>query len=329
MERTSSFGGAGGGGGTTAAAEFKARLEALRRQYPNVEPPAEAGTWSLPDLEAFFGSEGAWRPKARKSGTPKNKDDSMEVEYEVPEALQLQRQLREHFADSYFQDALKRLQLRYPSRKTKGHTDMSAYFEAFEALTLSVHAKVLPEWGLGADWDGVREMIARMAEALKHPKVKKMQEEINVLMGLPRNATFTPPTKGEDVFLYRPNRDGPVPGPTRPMIQDEDGDEAHEFLVEDHEGELRQRGPTALDQECWYQVAHSPAVVIREQPDEKSKMVGRKKVGRRIRVQRVVDGKWLQLHHTELVKLGVQEAWVLLDGAEMGLAGQQLLTKVR
>mmetsp|Transcript_151102 Transcript_151102/g.483540 ORF Transcript_151102/g.483540 Transcript_151102/m.483540 type:complete len:173 (+) Transcript_151102:275-793(+) len=172
-------------------------------------------------------------------------------------------------------------------------------------------------------------MMARIGEALRHPKVRKMQEEINVLMGLPRNANFTPPAKGEEIFIYRPNRDGPVPGSSRSLLQDEDGDEAHEFFVEDQDGELRQRGPTALDDECWYQVVHSPAVVIREQPDEKSKMVGRKKVGKRIRIQRVVGGKWLQLHHTELVKLGVQEAWVLLDGTEMGLAGQQLLNRVK
>lgn len=201
--------------------------------------------------------------------------------------------------------------------------------EAFEALTLSVHARVLPSWGLTADWDGVREMTARMADALRHPKVKRMQEEINVLMGLPRNATFSPPKKGEDLFLYRPNADGPVPDFPRPLVQDEDGDEGHEFFVEDREtGSLQLQGPSSLDSDCWYQVLHKPAVVIREQPDEKSKMVGRKKTGKRIRVQRVVGGKWLQLHHSELVRLGVQEAWVLLDGSDLGLGTQPLLERV-
>lgn len=294
---------------------------APQRPIPPPGPPPPASN-SREDLDADTDLE------RTTSSTPRNRTRNPN-EYSVAEALQLQRQLREGFADHAFQDSLKQLQRKYPDRKTKGHTDGIAYFEAFESLTLSVHAKVLPEWNLGAEWDGVREMIARMAEALRHPKVKKMQEEINVLMGLPRNATFTPPTKGDDIFLYRPNGDGPVPGPSRPLMQDEDGDEAHEFFVEDQDGELRQRGPTSLETECWYQVSHSPAVVIREQPDEKSKMVGRKKAGRRIRIQRLVDGKWLQLHQSELVKLGVQEAWVLLDGTEMGLAGQQLLTRVR
>lgn len=202
-------------------------------------------------------------------------------------------------------------------------------WEAFESLTLSVHAKVMPQWGLSADWDGVREMISRMMEALKHPKVKKLQEEINILMGLPRNARFTPPSKGQEMFLYRPNADGPVPGPPRPMVVDEDGDEGHEFLVEDLEtGELQRKGPTALDAEIWYQVLFKPAVVVREQPDEKSKMVGKKKAGKRVRVSRVVDGKWLQLHHSELVRMGVQEAWLLLDGEEIGMPGEKLLERI-
>uniref|UniRef100_A0A6T8YJ73 Uncharacterized protein n=1 Tax=Pyrodinium bahamense TaxID=73915 RepID=A0A6T8YJ73_9DINO len=316
----------------SATADFGLRLEELQKQHPSIDAPPEVWAWSLSELETFFASGGTLRPKVpeKKSLTPRKREASDEVsEYEVSEALQLQAQLRDGFKDALFQDALKRLQRRYPERKTKGHPDGVAYFEAFEALTLSVHARVLPSWGLAADWDGVREMTSRMAEALKHPKVRKSQEEINVLMGLPRNATFTPPTKGEEIFLYRPNADAPIPGYPRPLVRDEDGDEGHEFLVEDLEtGSLRPHGPTALDSECWYQVVHRPAVVIREQPDEKSKMVGRKKAGKRLRVQRVVGGKWLQLHHTELVRLGVQEAWVLLDGAELGLTGQQLLERV-
>lgn len=318
-------------GATSADDDFGVRLDELRKQHPTVDVPTEVWTWSVSDLEAFFSSGGTVRPRlaVRRSLTrTKRGADEVATEFEVGEALRLQGQLREAFKDDMFQDALKRLQRRYPERKTKGHPDGVAFFEAFEALTLSVHVRVLPSWGITADWDGVREMIARMAQALRHPKVRRTQEEINVLMGLPRNATFTPPTKGEELFLYRPNADGPVPGYPRALVRDEDGDEAHEFLVEDCEtGTLQVRGPTALESELWYLVVHRPAV-IREQPDEKSKMVGRKKTGKRVRVQRVVGGKWLQLHHTELVRLGVTEAWVLLDGAESGPAGQQLLERV-
>jgi len=314
---------------SAATAEYVQRVEALHRQFPSsgVEVPEEAQEWSVADLEAFFASSGAWRPKKRK-GPSRSKADFVDAgEFDIPEAMQIQVQLRQAFSDDSFQSALKQLQKTYPERKLKGHTDGAAYFEAFQPLALSVHAKVLPEFGFDADWDGMRQLMAKMADALKHPKVKKMQEDINVLMGLPRNATFTPPKEGAVAMVYRPNRDGPIQTGIRPMVQDEDGDEAHEFFVEGEDGELTQQ-LVAVDDELWYQVTHSPAVVIREQPDEKSKMVGRKKVGRRIRVQCVVEEKWLQLHHLELEKLGVQRAFVLLDGAEMGLPGEKLLAKV-
>merc|ERR1739848_459019 len=153
-----------------------------------------------------------------------------------------------------------------------GHRDGLGYFEAFESLTLSVQGRVLPEWHLPPDWDGVREMMARMKDAIKHPKVKVLQEEINMLMGLPRDATFKPRAKGEEMFLYRPEGDGPVPGYSRDLVVDEDGDEGHEFLVEDREtGELRTEGPTALkvvdaNTDCVFVVLHKPAVVIRAKP---------------------------------------------------------------
>jgi len=322
---------AGGASSTADADEFGTRLDELRRQYPTMEVPPEVWTWGLSDLEVFFSSGGTVRPKPleRKPLLRKRTAGEAALEFEVGEALQLQGALLEGFKDAQFQDALKRLHRRYPERKTKGHSDGVAFFEAFEALTLSVHARVLPTWGFTADWDGVRDMFARMADALKHPKVRKAQEEINVLMGLPRNATFTPPTKGEEMVVYRPNGDAPIFQYPRALVRDEDGDEAHEFFVEDPEtGDLQVSGVTALDAECWYAVVHRPAVVIREQPDEKSKMVGRKKTGKRVRVQRVVDGKWLQLHHTELVRLGVQEAWVLLGSSDAALAGQPLLERV-
>lgn len=311
-----------------AAAAAAARMQAAAEREaaggqaaPSPRSSAQAPPASPPASEPLAEDDVPERPikRRRRAG---------EVEYEVAEALKLQRQLRDGFATTIFQERLKDLQRKFPERKTKGHSDGLAYFEAFESMALSVYAKVLPDWGLGADWDGVREMLLRMAEAMRHPKVKRLQEEINVYMGLPRDASFNPPPKTE-IFVYRPEADAPILGPTRPYLRDEDGDEAHEFYVEDADGELRQRGPTAMDmEESWFQVTHSPAVVIREKPDEKSKMVGRKKVGKRIRVQRVLADKWLQLHHSELVKLGVQEAWVLLDGAEMGLAGQKLLTRV-
>jgi len=70
--------------------------------------------------------------------------------------------------------------------------------------------------------------------------VKKQQEELNTLLGLPRDAVLLPPKKAEETFVYREARDGGTPGYALPLLTDEDGDEAHEFFVEDPTtGELR------------------------------------------------------------------------------------------
>lgn len=326
----------------TSAIDFTSKLEDLRRKYPQVKVPPDAWTWSLGELDAYFTSGGkkaserkeapkaAAQNPATKPMTPQKRTSSEALGgYEIQEALQLQNLIQTELQTPEWQDQLKSLQQQHPERKTKGHYDSTAFYEAFQELVLSVFVKVLPTVGLKPDWDGVREMNSKMIDALVHPKVKKVQEEINVLMGLPRNAQFSPPSKGAELFVYRPFEDGPVPGFSKPLVQDVDGDEAHEFLVEDEEtGELKVVGPTSLVQEQWYMVTYKPAVVIREQPDEKAKMVGRKKAGKKVRAQMIKDGKWLQLHHSELAKLGVQEAWLCLDPVEAGLPeGTVLLEK--
>lgn len=158
----------------------------------------------------------------------------------VPEATRLQDQLREGFGAKDFQDGLRALQRRYPQRKQRGHAHGAAYFEAFEALVLTVFCRVLPRFGLSADWGGVQDMHSRMATALRNHKVRKQQEELNTLLGLPRDAVLSPSKKVEEAFVYREDRDGGVPGPPVPLLADEDGDEAHEFFVEDPDtGEFR------------------------------------------------------------------------------------------
>eukprot|EP00913_Durusdinium_trenchii_P030625 g28682.t1 len=159
--------------------------------------------------------------------------------FEIQEALQLQQQLLTSFSEKDFQEmteTLKELQARHPKRKTKGHSDSVAYFEAFNALAFAVYAKVLPDWKLSPTWEGVREMLGKLQEPRSlDAKVRKLQEEINVMMGLPRNVCFTPPSQKSEFLLFRPAGDAPVPGYSLPLYQDDDGDEAHEFLDEDEE----------------------------------------------------------------------------------------------
>ncbi|CAK9019571.1 Hypothetical protein SCF082_LOCUS14574 [Durusdinium trenchii] len=333
--------------------------ESTLQLFPVFLPKVRAWTWKPEELEAWFASGGTTKvgaqvkeqPKEtakeppKEPQTPRKRSHGEAFGFDIQETLQLQQQLLTSFSETDFQENLKQLQAQHPERKTKGHYDSAAYLEAFNALAFTVYAKVLPDWKLAATWDGVREMLSKTHEAQAHPKVRKVQEEINVIMGLPRNVCFTPPSKNSEFLLiFRPDGDAPVQSSSLPLYQDDDGDEAHEFLDEDEDtGELKVRatqmlkrcGPTSGTsseqeaQEVWYQVLHNPAVMIRDQPDEKARMVGRKKVGKRLRIQSVKDGKWLQLHQSELVKLGVQEAWVVMDPVEAGLpAGSPLLEKV-
>ncbi|CAE8676687.1 unnamed protein product, partial [Polarella glacialis] len=118
------------------------------------------------------------------------------------------------------------------------HAHVTLYFEAFEALAMTVYLRVLPKYGLQGDWDGVREMFAKTVSALRDTTVKKQHEEINSLLGLPRDAVLRPAQKVE-LLIYCPGGSSPQ-GSDPPLIEDDDGDEANEFLIEDEEsGELR------------------------------------------------------------------------------------------
>mmetsp|Transcript_116836 Transcript_116836/g.371899 ORF Transcript_116836/g.371899 Transcript_116836/m.371899 type:complete len:342 (-) Transcript_116836:44-1069(-) len=226
--------------GEAAGDEFERRVEELRERFPGFEDPLplDAASWAPKDLENFVESGGFVRPKApdrplAPPPAPPPVVAAAEGAFGVPQAVQLQDQLHAGFQEQGFQDRLLRLQRAHPLRKERGHPDGAKFVEAFEALVLTVFSRVLPKHGLQPDWDGVQDMHARMALAMLNAKVRKRQEDINTLLGLPRDAVLRPPKRAEDVFVYRPDRDGGVPGYSLPSFTDEDGDEAYEFLVED------------------------------------------------------------------------------------------------
>mmetsp|Transcript_101070 Transcript_101070/g.286440 ORF Transcript_101070/g.286440 Transcript_101070/m.286440 type:complete len:338 (+) Transcript_101070:84-1097(+) len=237
------------------AKDFATRLAELKERYPGaeLEVPTDAWRWSATDLENYYASSGFIKPKGAQAPSPKKspaapppaaKKASAAAPPDVPqfsvnEALQLQEQLRTVFKDKDFQQRFSRLQSEFPNRKQRNHPDGPAFFEAFESLTMTGYHKVLPKYGLHGDWDGVHDMYAKLVTALMHPKVKKQHEEINTLLGLPRDAVLRPAKKAE-IFVYRPSRDADVPGYPLPMVKDDEGDEAHEFFVEDPAtGEMR------------------------------------------------------------------------------------------
>lgn len=238
--------------------DFATRIAKLKDDYAHVdlEIPDDAEKWTQQELEMYFESGGfikpasAAKPKvAAAKPKPKAKDDAPSVsQFSTSEAQEIQEQLREGFADKSFQQSLKKLQNKYPKRKEKGNPEGTAFFEAFEALTLTVYYKVLPKWGLNGDWEGVRDMHAKMYTAMMHPKVKKQQEEINTLLGLPRDAVFKPGKKAEELYTYCPEGNGTVAGYPLAMVEDAEGDAGHEFFVEDPKtGQMRKQGPSALE----------------------------------------------------------------------------------
>eukprot|EP00747_Dinoflagellata_sp_TGD_P098275 gnl/TRDRNA2_/TRDRNA2_167399_c1_seq1.p1 gnl/TRDRNA2_/TRDRNA2_167399_c1~~gnl/TRDRNA2_/TRDRNA2_167399_c1_seq1.p1 ORF type:complete len:459 (+),score=96.43 gnl/TRDRNA2_/TRDRNA2_167399_c1_seq1:41-1378(+) len=327
---------------------YQERLKMLREKYPYIEldVPYEAYAWTPQELENYFESGGFIKPvsyqrssgqafggappspsKPAKEETPQEKR-RRERKANIPdvpqfstnEALQIQEQLRQGFTDKKFQDQLHKLSTQFPKRKERGHPDGPAYFEAFETHVCTVYHQVLPKYGLDGDWEGVRMLTDKMAEAMTHPKVKKNHEELNTALGLPRDAVLRGSSK-EEMFQFRGDGDAPVAGYPRPLVVDADGDEGHEFFVEDIDSsELTRQGPSSLDSDCWYRVVHKPSVALRAQPDVKSEAVGKKNFGERIRVQKVVDAKWCRLHEAECRKVTKgKEAWVLINGAEVGL----------
>merc|ERR1712216_666873 len=107
-------------------------------------------------------------------------------------------------------------------------------------------------WDLKADWGGVRLLTQKMAHAMKHPKVKQSQENLNTSIGLPIDAVLRAPSqKEEEMFVYRPNRDGNLHEKCK-ALRDEDGDIAHEFLVEDQRtGELHKAAVSVVCDWLW------------------------------------------------------------------------------
>jgi len=308
-------------------------LADLREKYPGAVGlylPTDAWKWAPQDLENYFESGGFIKPKGfipekpasppkrttvEKRESAKKQASGPDVpQFSVAEAQRLQDQLFEGFRDKDFQMRLLNLQSAFPNRKTRGHADGAQYFDAFEMLAMTVYARVLPKYDLLGDWDGVRDMYAKMETALMHPKVKKNHEELNTLLGLPRDAKLSPGKKAEEVFAYRPRRDGATPGYPLPVVFDDEGDAAHEFFVEDDfTGELQSHIQST---DSWYRVVARNGALVRAKPDTQSEQVGKRVLRERVRVQRVLSGKWLLLHDEELKKLKLTEAWL---GADTGL----------
>lgn len=171
-------------------------------------------------------------PKAAAASAKAIRCGAPPARFSTTQALEIQAEVRQGFADGAFQDALRRLHNHYPHWKSRGHPHSVSYFEAFVALVLMVYEQVLPKWGLPGNEDGLRDFTNRMETAMMHRAVKESQAEINILLGLPRDSTLHALQKKEEMISERPNGDGDVPGYLHPLLMDSDGDSAHEFWIE-------------------------------------------------------------------------------------------------
>mmetsp|Transcript_827 Transcript_827/g.2436 ORF Transcript_827/g.2436 Transcript_827/m.2436 type:complete len:216 (+) Transcript_827:46-693(+) len=157
-----------------------------------------------------------------------------EKQFSIEEALALYKALHAAFLEEKFQTLLKRAEAAYPHRGMRGHPDSQAYMQRLQGLLLHAYCSVLPRkpWCLEPSWQGVKQMNMRLVKAEEDPKVMRLKEEINRVLGLPRHAVIKPPAE-EPVFTATPDGTGGVPGYSTPLHVDNDGDAAHEFWEED------------------------------------------------------------------------------------------------
>lgn len=317
--------------------DFATLVADLRERYQgcvDLELPSDAWKWSAKELENYFESGGFIKPKAipvapprtpppptsssqaSSSTAPPLRRTSDGSQLSEREALDLLTTLHKCFKAADFQFKITSLGKMWPERKQRNHPHAHGYLEAFERLVLTVYCKVLPKYNFEDGWSGVNEMHDALEDSLANSKVRRMQEEVNVLLGLPRNAVLRS-SKKEEFFQYRPGRDGNVPGPALHLVEDEDSDEANEFLVVDDEtGELRSY-LEAVD--CKWKVPPGPHVSVRGEPSDKAPQLGRRNPGETFRVCKVVDGEWLQLNQKDtMARHGVAEAWVHVGGPGRG-----------
>lgn len=160
-----------------------------------------------------------------------------EKQYSVEESLRLLKELLEAFKEESFQKLLNRCEVMHPRRGLRAHPDAQAFKTQLEGLLLHVYRTVLPRkpWCLEPGWGGVRQMMRRMASASEDQRVIIMKEEINAALGLPRQTVLRPPPE-EPVFVATPDGSGPIPGYSKELLVDGDGDVAHEFWEEDRPG---------------------------------------------------------------------------------------------
>lgn len=207
----------------------------------DVEPVADAGP-DLPQAPESRRSKRAKKSGSGKSGAkaqgPAGTGDMSHLPpFSLEEAVDLQMELRAAFADKSFQQLMSRIKERYPQHAKEGHQDNTMFTADLQKLMLNVYNRVLPKppWSLEPGPLGARQMHARMATIVDHPSVRAIQEQIGDLL---RGNVFGGSLE-EPLLELSHNGSGMIDEYHIPLLQDPDGDLAHEFLVMDGRCRLR------------------------------------------------------------------------------------------
>lgn len=140
------------------------------------------------------------------------------------------------FGEPSFQKLVKHTREQHPNHEQKSHRDHEAYTSDLQKLMLSVYNKVLPKepWCLSPGWIGARQMRARMAPVLDHPRITSLQNQIDALLLCDASSVDDP------LIIETPHGCGVSPEYELQLVTDSQGDLAHEFWAMDR-GTLRCR----------------------------------------------------------------------------------------
>merc|ERR1712137_69897 len=159
-------------------------------------------------------------------------------QFTVPEAVAILEALRDAFKKDSFQKPRRHIEAAHPRRSQRDHGDGPAFMKLLQAQLERVYSVVLPRppWTLDPGWAGFQQMESRMRSVSQEPRVVQLLEEINTLLGFPKQFVIRAPPE-EPVVVEMPDGSGSVPQEV--LLTDEDGDRAHEFWKEGTDGQLR------------------------------------------------------------------------------------------
>mmetsp|Transcript_44755 Transcript_44755/g.96197 ORF Transcript_44755/g.96197 Transcript_44755/m.96197 type:complete len:220 (-) Transcript_44755:169-828(-) len=197
-------------------------------------PPEDASKSALPTEGGTATSTSTKAPAAAPAA-------AAESQLTLKEVVKIYDQLTKACSEPEFQRQLRILEARYPRRGNPDHPDQLNYFREIHRVFPVVLKKALsqfPNTGLRATWNGWMDFQTRATAFTSDQKYLKAKGDFNKAMGFPREFTLRPPPEDPVVqeVMHEPGK--ATMEQDLSLLVDSDGDEAHEFWVEDRAGQL-------------------------------------------------------------------------------------------